>query len=96
VSAVIKGVEGPQSAAVTPWAQQYLSIPVSPPPMVRLVESTAQRFQPCDLDGDGQLDIVLKWDPSNSQDSSFSNKSDNVFIDGIKLDGTNCGASMWA
>jgi rhamnogalacturonan endolyase len=22
-----------------------------------------------DLDGDGQLDLVLKWDPSNAQDN---------------------------
>jgi hypothetical protein len=89
VSAVIKGVEGPQSAAVTPWAQQYLSIPVSPPPDGPLGgKYSPNDSSPCDLDGDGQLDIVLKWDPSNSQDSSFSNKSDNVFIDGIKLDGT--------
>jgi len=31
---------------------------------------------------------VLKWDPSNSQDSSFSNKSDTCIIDGYKMDGT--------
>ena len=89
VSAVIKGVEGAQSAAVTAWAQQYLSIPVSAPPDGPLGgKYSPNDSSPCDLDGDGQLDIVLKWDPSNSQDSSFSNKSDNVFIDGIKLDGT--------
>jgi rhamnogalacturonan endolyase len=89
VSAVIKGVEGAQSAAVTPWAQQYLSIPVSAPPNGPLGgKYSPNDSSPCDLDGDGQLDIVLKWDPSNSQDSSFSNKSDDCIIDGLKLDGT--------
>jgi hypothetical protein len=89
VSAVLKGTEGTKSAAVTPWAQQYLSIPVSAPPNGPLGgKYSPNDSSPCDLDGDGQLDIVLKWDPSNSQDSSFSNKSDNVFIDGIKMDGT--------
>jgi hypothetical protein len=89
VSAVLKGVEGKQSTAVSVWAQQYLSIPVSAPPNGPLGGVyTANDASPCDLDGDGQLDIVLKWDPSNSQDSSFSNKSDDVFIDGLKMDGT--------
>jgi hypothetical protein len=35
-----------------------------------------------DLDGDGQLDIVLKWDPSNAKDNSQSGTTDNVFLDG--------------
>jgi hypothetical protein len=89
VSAVIKGVEGPQSTAVTPWAQQYLSIPVTAPPNGTLGgKYTPNDASPGDLDGDGQMDIVLKWDPSNSQDSSFSNKSDDCIIDGVKIDGT--------
>jgi rhamnogalacturonan endolyase len=89
VSAVLKSVEGKQSAPVSVWAQQYLSIPVSPPPTGPLGGTySPSDGSPCDLDGDGQLDLVLKWDPSNSQDSSFSNKSDNVYIDGIKMDGT--------
>jgi len=89
VSAVLKGVEGKQSAPVSVWAQQYLSIPVSPPPKGPQGGTYSPNDgSPCDLDGDGQLDLVLKWDPSNSQDSSFSNKSDDVYIDGIKMDGT--------
>ena len=89
VSAVLKGVEGPQSTAVAVWAQQYQSIALSVPPKGTLGGTyTPNDASPCDLDGDGQMDIVLKWDPSNSQDSSFSNKSDNVFIDGVKIDGT--------
>jgi rhamnogalacturonan endolyase len=89
VSAVLKGVEGPQSAAVTPWADQYKSISLSVPPKGALGGTyTPNDASPGDLDGDGQMDIVLKWDPSNSQDSSFSNKSDDCIIDGIKMDGT--------
>jgi hypothetical protein len=89
VSAVIKTVEGPQSTPVGVWAQQYLSIPITPPPNGTLGGTySANDASPGDLDGDGQLDIVLKWDPSNSQDSSFSNKSDTCIIDGYKMDGT--------
>jgi hypothetical protein len=89
VTAVIKGTEGPQSAAATPWAQQYQSIALTPPPKGPQGGTyTPNDASPGDLDGDGQMDIVLKWDPSNSQDSSFSNKSDDCIIDGVKLDGT--------
>jgi hypothetical protein len=89
VSAVIGGVECGQSAAVTPWAQNYLSVALSQPPAGTLGGTYSPNdASPGDLDGDGQLDLVLKWDPSNSQDSSFSNKSDDVLIDGVKLDGT--------
>ncbi len=41
-----------------------------------------------DLDGDGQYEIVLKWDPANSQDNSRSGVTDNVYLDAYELDGT--------
>jgi len=41
-----------------------------------------------DADGDGQYEIFVKWDPSNSKDNSQSGKTDNVYLDCYKLDGT--------
>ena len=41
-----------------------------------------------DVDGDGEYEIFVKWDPSNSKDNSQSDKTDNVYIDCYKLDGT--------
>ena len=41
-----------------------------------------------DVDGDGQYELFVKWDPSNSKDNSQSGVTDNVFIDCYKLDGT--------
>ena len=41
-----------------------------------------------DVDGDGTYEIFLKWDPTNSKDNSQSGKTDNVYIDCYKLDGT--------
>ena len=41
-----------------------------------------------DVDGDGQYEIFVKWDPSNSKDNSQSDKTDNVYLDCYKLDGT--------
>lgn len=40
-----------------------------------------------DLNGDGEYDIVLMWDPSNSKDNAHSGTTDNVIIDGYTLDG---------
>ena len=41
-----------------------------------------------DVDGDGEYEIFVKWDPSNSQDNSNGGKTDNVYLDCYKLDGT--------
>ena len=84
VSAVIKGTEGPQSAGVTPWAQQYTSIPLTPPSG----SYSASDGAPGDLDGDGKLDLVLKWDPSDAKDNSQSGVTSDVYIDGYTLAGT--------
>lgn len=43
-----------------------------------------------DLDGDGQYEIVVKWD-SNPQDNSKSGITGNVLLDAYKMDGT----KMW-
>lgn len=40
-----------------------------------------------DVDGDGEYEIFVKWDPSNSKDNSQSGYTGNVFIDCYKLDG---------
>lgn len=40
-----------------------------------------------DVDGDGQYEIFLKWDPNNSQDNANDGKTDNVFIDCYTLEG---------
>ena len=40
-----------------------------------------------DLDGDGELELVVKWDPSNQKDNSQSGYTGNVYIDGYKMNG---------
>ena len=41
-----------------------------------------------DVDGDGQYEIFVKWDPSNSKDNSQDGVTGNVFLDCYRLDGT--------
>ncbi len=54
----------------------------------REVTYNANDASVADLDGDGQMEIVLKWDPSNSRDNSQSGITGNTYIDAYKLDGT--------
>ncbi len=41
-----------------------------------------------DVDGDGQYELFVKWDPSNAKDNSQNGITDNVYIDCYRLDGT--------
>jgi len=41
-----------------------------------------------DLDGDGEYEIVVKWDPTNAQDNSYYGITGKVYLDAYKLDGT--------
>lgn len=41
-----------------------------------------------DVDGDGNYEIILKWDPSNSKDNSFPGFTGNNYIDCYRIDGT--------
>ncbi|CAM3686872.1 rhamnogalacturonan lyase [Marinicrinis lubricantis] len=40
-----------------------------------------------DVDGDGEYEIILKWDPSNSHDNAHKGYTGNVYLDAYKLDG---------
>ncbi|MGN6647003.1 MAG: Ig-like domain-containing protein [Cytophaga sp.] len=84
VRAIIDGVEQTASAAVTPWAQQYMRVGIQKPTS----DHTANDASIADLDGDGQWEIILKWDPSNAKDNSQSGVTGNVYIDAYKLNGT--------
>ena len=44
-----------------------------------------------DLDGDGEYEIVLKWDPSNARDTASRGVSGSVILDAYKL----TGARLW-
>ena len=86
VSVVMDGTECAPSSSVTPWAQNYIRIPLSPPS-----DYEANDVMPADLDGDGQYELVLKWQPNNAKDNSQSGNTNNTLLEGLKLDGT----SLW-
>ncbi len=83
VRALVGGVEQSRSKDANTWGSQVLKIPL---------ESPGSSYSPGDasvgdLDGDGDWDIVLKWDPSNQKDNSQSGVTGKVYLDGITLEG---------
>ncbi|WP_304198145.1 T9SS type A sorting domain-containing protein [Flavobacterium alvei] len=93
VRAIINGVEESASEAASVWANQYLDIAMQIPAGGTTPDNVAYTYSvnDCsvgDVDGDGQYEIFVKWDPSNSKDNSQSGYTGNVYIDCYRLNGT--------
>lgn len=91
------GLEQAASASFTLAAdapvRSYLRVPLQQPPggTTPAVETYTHTPNDCsvgDLDGDGEYEIVVKWEPTNAKDNSQSGYTGNVFLDGYKIDGT--------
>ena len=76
--------------------QQYISIPIQIPPTPAHNSCgttpggsyTANDGTVADLDGDGEYEYILKWDPSDSRDNASTGCSSPQILDAYKLDGT--------
>ncbi|MFN3860714.1 MAG: rhamnogalacturonan lyase [Roseateles sp.] len=93
VRAVVAGREQPSGAGVAPWAQPYLRVPVQKPEGGTTPDGVAYSYQlndgaPADLDGDGQYELVVKWQPTNAKDNSQRGYTGHTLVDAYKLDGT--------
>lgn len=84
VRAVVNGAEQAASGTSLTFANGYLDVPISKPGS----DYVANDGSVGDLDGDGRLEVVLKWDPTNAKDNSQSGVTGNVFLDAYELDGT--------
>ncbi len=74
----------------------YLSIPLDKPdlgvePFGKEYFYTANDASIGDVDGDGEYEIILKWDPTDSHDNSQDGFTGPTYIDCYRLDGT----KMW-
>lgn len=93
VVAVVDGAEVDVSAEVRPWDEAYGEIPLQRPadgvtPTGETYTYAANDMSVGDVDGDGQYEYVVKWDPSNSKDVSQKGYTGNVYIDTYEADGT--------
>ncbi|MGW2283054.1 rhamnogalacturonan lyase [Streptomyces sp. NPDC001770] len=93
VRAVVGGVEQADSVHAIQFRTGYKDVPITPPAGGTTPDGVAYTYEANDasvgdLDGDGALDFVLKWQPTNAKDNSQSGYTGNTVVDGIKLDGT--------
>jgi rhamnogalacturonan endolyase len=93
VRAVINGTEQAASAAASTRTNNFWDIPISAPPTTPLPGGASYTYNAndCsvgDVDGDGEYEIFLKWDPSNAKDNSQAGYTGYVYIDCYKLNGT--------
>ncbi len=95
VKPVLNGKEDntENTVLVTPWEQQFKTIQLNRPPGGITPNGMKYSYLPndCsvgDLDGDGEYEIVLKWDPTNAHDNSQTGYTGNVYLDAYKLNGT--------
>ena len=70
----------------------YLQIPLDKPddgvtPAGDTFTYSANDASIGDVDGDGQYEIILKWDPSNARDNSHDGYTGNVLLDCYRLTG---------
>lgn len=92
VRAVINGVEAAADAPAKVWANFYKAFPVTAPSTNSLPDGSAYTYNIADgsagdLDGDGKLDIVMLWNPSNMKDNSLKGYTGDVWMDGYTLEG---------
>jgi rhamnogalacturonan endolyase len=84
------------TATAKVWNDGYLRLPLQQPPGGSISSGsetsaytyTANDASAADLDGDGQYEIVLKWEPTNAHDNSQAGLTGPVLLDAYKLDGT--------
>lgn len=70
----------------------YIDIPLYKPdggitPAGDRYEYTANDASVGDVDGDGEYEIILKWEPTNAHDNAHDGYTGNVLIDGYRLSG---------
>ncbi len=96
VKAVLNGNEKEASKAfeisVNAPVRQYLSVPLNIPPGGVIdgneYSYSANDASVGDLNGDGEYEIVLKWQPSNAKNPPQKGFTGNQILDAYKLDGT--------
>ncbi len=75
------------SSEVGVW-DKYLSLQLNQPAAGSGYSYTPNDMSVGDVDADGQYELFVKWDPTNSKDNSQDGVTGNVFIDCYRLDGT--------
>ncbi|XAE59280.1 rhamnogalacturonan lyase [Termitidicoccus mucosus] len=89
----VKAATAPNTLPANAPVRQYISVPLRIPEGGTTPDGAAYAYNASDcsvgdLDGDGEYEIVVKWDPTNSHDNAHDGYTGNVYLDAYKLDGT--------
>jgi hypothetical protein len=92
IKTLIGGTEGAATIPVSVWANNQLSIPLQIPPGGTIPDGTAYTYTANDasvgdVDGDGEYEIFLKWDPTLLNHNSGGFSGEQIF-DCYKMNGT--------
>ena len=84
----------------TTWVQPFLSIPLHRPANGMTPDGKSYYYSPndCstgDVDGDGDYEIILKWDPSNSHDNAHDGYTGNVILDSYEISTDSMSNFRW-
>lgn len=80
------------SPEVNVWTDGSLTLTLDLPEEQTMPDGSVCRYRPndmtcADLDGDGRLELVVKWDPSNSHDNAHDGSTGTTIFDAYTLDG---------
>jgi hypothetical protein len=92
IKTVIEGAEGVAETAVSVWGNNQLTIPLQIPaggttPDGKVYTYTANDASVGDVDGDGEYEVFLKWEPTAKNDNAGGYSGNQIF-DCYKLNGT--------
>lgn len=98
IKLVKDGIETDDYKYVKVWNEPVLRIPLNCPSngtdpngvayTYNIPEKASTECSIADLDGDGEYEIIVKWEPSNWKDNETTGFTGNTYIDAYKLDGT--------
>lgn len=96
VQTLVGGSVSETSDEVQPWDKPYLSVPLIRPMEQTMPDGSTCAYVPndcsaADVDGDGEYEIILKWEPTNAHDNSHTGYTGEVYLDCYKP----AGILMW-
>lgn len=92
VETLVNGESVDVTPAVKPWDGYFKKLKLNRPASGSIngkeYSYTPNDCSVGDVDGDGQYELIVKWDPTNSKDNSNTGLTGDVYIDCYEFDGT--------